>query len=167
MLPWEFEEDVAPPGTEVETTDFDGRPVGRGRVIALRERPDQDRRKLLLVEVPFDERLQVAGFSMRGPSMPIEADLPEGADSIVCRCERVYKSEIVREIRAGVRDLNQLKALVRPSMGGCGGKTCAELVGRIMREEGVTPDAVTPGTIRPLIAEMPLDLFIKGEDDDE
>jgi len=74
----------------------------------------------------------------------------------------VRRSDIVREIRAGVTDLNQLKALARPSMGGCGGKTCTELVRRIYREEGVEPAAVTPGTIRPLIAEVPLGRFVAG-----
>jgi hypothetical protein len=46
------------------------------------------------------------------------------------------KSEIVREIRAGVRDMNQLKALVRAGLGGCNGKTCTEMILRIYREEG-------------------------------
>ncbi|HUT78348.1 MAG TPA: 2Fe-2S iron-sulfur cluster-binding protein, partial [Polyangia bacterium] len=137
-LPFEFPADRVPLGREVVTTDLDGEPVGKGRVIALRERPDQDRRLLLQVEVPFAERLRVAGFAVRESSRPVDTALPgDDEDPIVCRCERVRKSDIVREIRAGVRDLNQLKALARPSMGGCGGKTCTDLVKRIFREEGV------------------------------
>ena len=83
----------------------------------------------------------------------------------MCRCERVRKSAIVKEIREGVRDMNQLKALARPSMGGCGGKTCAELIRRIFREEGVDLKAVTPGTSRALVAETPLEAFIRGEEE--
>ena len=120
----------------------------------------------MLVEVPFAERLAVAGFTVRGPSVPVGLELPsDDEDPIICRCERVKRSDIVREIRAGVRDVNQLKALARPSMGGCGGKTCAELLARIFRQEGVALDEVTPGTIRPLIAEVPLGTFVKKDGD--
>jgi NADPH-dependent 2,4-dienoyl-CoA reductase/sulfur reductase-like enzyme/Pyruvate/2-oxoacid:ferredoxin oxidoreductase delta subunit len=167
VLPFEIGEDRIPLGEQVETVGFDGEPVGRGKVIAVRERPDQDRRRLVLLEVPFGERLQVAGFTIRGPSVAVETVAPaDDEDPLICRCERVKKSEIVREIRAGVRDLNQLKALVRPSMGGCGGKTCTELIGRIFREEGVPLDQVTPGTSRPLVAEVPLGTFARRDEDD-
>ena len=172
MLPLEFDLERAPPGREVQTVDLSGEPVGRGTVIAVRQRPEQDRRQLLLVEVPAKQRLQVAGFTLREPSEPVQPPTAEDADNaddpMVCRCERVRRSAIVAEIRAGVRDLNQLKALARVSMGGCGGKTCTELVGRIFRAEGVDPGELTPGTVRPLVAEAPLGLFVrKGEQDDE
>jgi len=164
-LPFEFGDDRIPLGQEVVTTDFDGNQVGKGRVIAMRERADQDRRRLVMVEVPFEERLDVAGFRIRGPSVPIDPIRPEDEDPIICRCERVRQSEIVREIRQGVRDINQLKALVRPSMGGCGGKTCTELVKRIFRQEGVQLEDVTPGTDRPLVAEISLGTFVKEEEE--
>ena len=83
---------------------------------------------------------------------------------MICRCERIRKSYVVEQIRAGVRDLNQLKALARSGMGGCGGKTCTELVKRIYREEGVDLKEVAPGTVRPLIAEIPLGQFARGEE---
>ncbi len=167
MLPFEYSDDMIPLGGDVKTVDFDGNIIGEGKVIAVRERPDQDRRRLLMVEVPFEERLKVAGFTIRGPSVPVDPLLPDDDDDpIVCRCERVRKSEIVREIRAGVKDINQLKALARPSMGGCGGKTCTELVYRIFREEGVVLDDITPGTNRPLVAEIPLGAFAHKEDGD-
>ncbi|RLB64816.1 MAG: hypothetical protein DRI90_03705 [Deltaproteobacteria bacterium] len=167
MLPFECSVDTVPPGAEIDTVDMDGEPVGKGRVIALRERPEQDRRVLLLVEVPAADKLKVAGFAIRGPSVPIvtaESELDD--DPIVCRCERVPKSAIVEQIRGGVRDLNQLKALARAGMGGCGGKTCTELVRRIFREEGVDLGEVTAGTTRPLVAETPLGAFVRGQEDD-
>ncbi len=167
MLPFEYSDDMIPLRGDVVTVDFDGDIVGVGKVIAVRERPDQDRRRLLMVEVPFEERLKVAGFTIRGPSVPVEPLLPDDDDDpIVCRCERVKKNEIVREIRAGVKDINQLKALARPGMGGCGGKTCTELVYRIFAEEGVVLDDITPGTNRPLVAEIPLGAFAHKEDGD-
>ncbi len=162
MLPFEFNLDRVPLGQQVDTVDFDGEPVGKGTVVAVRERPEQNHRHLVLVEVPAVDKLRVAGFRIRGPSVPLEkvpAPL-DGEDPIVCRCERVRKSQIVAEIRAGVRDMNQLKALARSGMGGCGGKTCTELVRRVFREEGVPLADVTAGTIRPLVAETPLEAFV-------
>ncbi len=167
MLPFEFENTKIPLGQEITTTDMDGMPVGLGRVVAVRERPDQDRRRLLTVEVPFSDRLKVAGFLIRTLSKPVNTVTPEDdEDPIVCRCERVRKSEILREIQNGVRDINQLKALVRSGMGGCGGNTCQDLVKQIFREQGVPPDEVVSGTIRPLVAEVPLGTFIKEGDSD-
>ncbi len=164
VLPFEFDDDKIPLNGVVETTDFDGETVGQGKVVAVRERADQDRRRLLMVEVPFEERLEVAGFRIRGPSQTVDTVEPAAdEDPIICRCERVKQSEIVREIRAGVRDINQLKALARPSMGGCGGKTCTELVKRIFRQEGVALDGVTEGTDRPLVAEIALGTFVSED----
>jgi len=165
MLPFEFELDTVPLGSEVATVDIDGEPVGRGKVIAIRRRESQDRRHLLMVEVPAADKLRVAGFTVREPSVPVETVYPgDEADPIVCRCERVRKSAIVAEIEAGVRDINQLKATSRLSMGGCGGKTCTDLVRRVFGELGIDPGELTAGTSRPLVAEAPLDAFIKGEE---
>jgi len=80
-------------------------------------------------------------------------------DTIVCRCERVTAGEIRAEIRAGVRDMNILKATVRSGMGACGGKTCTELILRLYREEGIDYDDVTLPTERPFVAEVPLSAF--------
>jgi sarcosine oxidase subunit alpha len=165
MLPFEFSADRIPLGRLVDTVDMEGNFVGQGKVIAVRERPEQDHRYLLLVELPDAEKLDVAGFTLRGPSAEIVAPTAADDDPMVCRCERVRKSEIVARIRAGARDMNQLKALARSGMGGCGGKTCSELVQRIFREEGIDLGEVTPGTIRPLVAEAPLGAFVRGEEE--
>lgn len=168
IVPFEFTDEYVPLGGRVHTTDFDGRIIGEGHVVAVRERPDQDRRKLVAIEVPFEERHRVAGFTIRGPSVPVDLVLPDDdEDPIVCRCERVRKSEIVKEIRAGVRDMNQLKSITRANMGACGGNTCTELVRRIFREEGVPEDQIVAGTIRPLVAETPLSAFAPEESADD
>jgi len=166
LLPFELAFDQIPLGQEVHTVNIDGEPVGRGRVIAAKQHPAQDHRHMLWVEVPAADKLEVAGFVAREPSVPMETVLPnDDDDPIVCRCERIRKSAIVAEIRQGVRDLNQLKATSRASMGGCGGKTCTELVRRIFREEGISQDEITTGTSRPLVAETPLGAFVRGEED--
>jgi sarcosine oxidase subunit alpha len=167
MLPFEFEAERVPFGAEVVTTDLTGERVGKGRVISLREREDQDRRRLLMLEVPAADKLRVAGIRMRDPQegRPVHREEDDG-DPIVCRCERVRRSEIVAQIRAGVRDMNQLKAVARPSMGGCGGKTCTEQVLRLFRAEGIDIAEVTLPSIRPLAQEVHLGDFLgRGEED--
>ena len=159
MMPYEFDDALAPPGSEVVTVDFLGAPVGHGKIIAYKERADLDRRKLVMVEVPASDKNAVAGFRVREvveaePSQPTEEE-----DPIVCRCERVRRSEIVAEIRKGVRDMNTLKATIRCGMGGCGSKTCANLILRVFKDEGVDLCDVTPFTNRPLVAEVPLGAF--------
>jgi sarcosine oxidase subunit alpha len=173
MMPFEFEERRVPPGSVVQTVDMEGVRVGAGRVLAYRNREDQDRRRLALVEVPYEERLLVAGFEIQEPEEAGETvPAPEDDDPIVCRCERVKKSEIVKEIRAGIRDLNSLKVVCRAGMGACMGRTCTELVLRTFREEGVPLKEVAPGTVRPFAAEVPLGAFAgtdteTGEDGQE
>jgi NAD(P)H-nitrite reductase large subunit len=80
-------------------------------------------------------------------------------DTIICRCERITAGEVRGEIRAGVRDMNILKATIRTGMGACGGKTCTELILRLYREMGVDLSEVTLPTNRPFTAEIPLGVF--------
>lgn len=159
MMPFEYDPAVAPPGSMMVTVDLTGNTVGHGKVIAYKKRPEQDRRLLLLLEVPAEDKLKVAGFRVREEAEVIAAGQIDDYDPIVCRCERVRKSAIVAEIKSGVRDINQLKVIARNSMGGCGGKTCVDLVMRIFRELGVNPTEVTQPTNRPLVAEIPLGKF--------
>ncbi len=159
-LPWEFSEERVLVGERVQTVDLEGQLVGDGLVVAVKDRKDFDRRRLLVVEVPEQEALAVAGFRIQQPEMGIPAEMSsEEEDPIVCRCERIRRSEIVAAIRSGITDYNVLKAVTRASMGGCGGKTCRELVMRLFRQEGVAPDRVTPPTVRPLVTEVRMDLF--------
>jgi sarcosine oxidase subunit alpha len=167
-LPFELGDEVIPFGRTVVTTDLEGQTVSRGRVVAVRKRDDQDRRKLLLLEVPAAERLQVAGFQVREPGAgeSVAGEATDPTDPMVCRCERVSESEIVSAIRAGVRDMTQLKAVVRSGMGGCGGKTCTELILRLFRREGVDLQEVTLPTSRPLLAEVHLGDFAQAAPED-
>lgn len=168
IMPFEFVDEMIPLGSQVTTTDMVGAVVGEGRVLAYKDRESQDKRRLLLVEVPFDERHKVASFRIGAPEEGTPApEISEEHDPIVCRCERVRKSEIVKEIRAGVRDMNQLKATVRTGLGSCNGKTCTDLILRIFREEGVLLDEVTTPTHRPLVAEMHLSDFITAENEEK
>ena len=167
-VPFEFGDDRLPKSGKVTTTGFEGEPIGAGRVVGVRERADQDRRRLVRLEVPWDDRLLVAGFRVQQPPAESAAafDPARQDDPVLCLCERARRSEVVAAVRGGVRDLNQLKAAVRLGMGGCGGKRCMELVRRIFREEGVELRELTPGTWRPLDREVPLGVFADVADPD-
>jgi sarcosine oxidase, subunit alpha len=159
-MPWEFSEGVVRPGDRVQTVGFEADPVGTGVVKAVKRSPAHDRRRMVLVEVPWNDRHGVAAFKIQvqhAEELPYEAPLTD--ETIICRCERVTRREIVEQIRAGVTDFNQLKATVRSGMGACGGKTCRELIYRIFREEGIDLKDVTPFTERPFLAEVPLKYF--------
>ncbi|MFC2172397.1 (2Fe-2S)-binding protein, partial [Acidobacteriota bacterium] len=164
MMPFEFEESDLVMPQEVRTVGMEGEVVGTGVVVAIRNSEEQDRRRLLMVEVPWKDRYKVAGFRIQEPEQALEAKLSEEEDPIVCRCERIRKSAIVDQIKAGTKDLNELKSMSRASMGGCGGKTCQELVLRIYRELGIDPRNVAPATKRPFVAEVPLGVYASAKD---
>ncbi len=168
VMPYEFVNDIIPLGKEVTTTDMEGNAIGKGKVIAYKDRESQNSRRLLLLEVPDEDKLKVAGFMIREieTGQPLEISLSEEEDPIICRCERVRKSEIAEAIRAGIRDMNQLKAAVRAGLGGCNGKTCNDLILRLYREEGIPLSEITMPTHRPLVAEVHLGDFIAGNSSD-
>ncbi len=89
-------------------------------------------------------------------------------EMIACRCERVAASEIRQLIREGCRDMNEIKAITRAGMGACGGKTCAELIRQIFREEGIPAEEVTELVKRPLFVEVSFGSFagVKGDNDE-
>jgi NADPH-dependent 2,4-dienoyl-CoA reductase/sulfur reductase-like enzyme/Pyruvate/2-oxoacid:ferredoxin oxidoreductase delta subunit/bacterioferritin-associated ferredoxin len=217
----------------LETVGRGGEVVGTGRLIAFRKSPWQNRRTLILLEVPYGHRLAVSGVrlkknpaqnhpenssgcynknseelsSVRNPefygksshihsngyqpgfsdkgghiseqSNESNVDCTEDKNklgsygsgdeqTIICRCERVSKGRIVEMIRAGCRDMNQIKAVLRTGMGACGGKTCTELILGLFREEGVDLSEVRLPTSRPPEMEVPLGNFagIKGSKKD-
>ncbi|MDD3642071.1 MAG: FAD-dependent oxidoreductase [Candidatus Krumholzibacteria bacterium] len=170
VVPYELDPAGLREGLAVATVDMNGEAVGEGTVVRVRKAPGDPKRMLVSLEVPDAEAVKVAGLRA------LEAE--EGAwgggaadalsdETIICRCERVTAGEVRAEIRAGVTDMNTLKATIRTGMGACGGKTCTELILRLYREEGIDPSAVTRPTDRPFVAEVPLSAFAgigkKGE----
>ena len=89
------------------------------------------------------------------PSLIYEKQIPPD-EAIICRCERITAGEIKAAIRAGVRDMNQLKAITRAGMGSCGSKTCRPMIWRIFKEEGIDLGQVTDRVDRPLFVEVPI-----------
>jgi sarcosine oxidase subunit alpha len=168
MLPYELETKDLVAGKTVETVDMDGNLVGHGRIVAFRTSNIDEKRKIVSIEVPRDEALKVSGFTVLVPEegergFGVGEPVPD--DTIICRCERITAGEVRAEIRAGVRDMNTLKATIRTGMGACGGKTCTELILRLYREMGVDLCDVTLPTDRPFVAEVPLGVFAGAADE--
>jgi len=167
-LPIELLNDAITVGDEVTTMGMEGEPIGKGKVNAFRDSPSQDRRRLMLLDVPFEDRLLIAGFKVREETEEIESISPPAPassdkDVIICRCERVTKQQIVQLIRAGCRDMNQIKAVLRAGMGACGGRTCTDLILELFSEEGVDLSEVTLPVYRLPETEVPLGVFAGSE----
>ena len=88
-------------------------------------------------------------------------------DTIVCRCERVTAREIRQLIRAGYRDINEIKTVTRAGMGACGAKTCRAIINRLFREEGIPMEQITEYTRRPIFIEVPLGVFAGVKNEEE
>ena len=54
------------------------------------------------------------------------------ADTVVCRCEEITRTEIEAALACGVRDVNTLKSWTRCGMGPCQGRMCGETVAALV-----------------------------------
>ncbi len=77
-------------------------------------------------------------------------DLP-AADTTVCRCENVKRSQVDQALAEGVRDMASLKMRTRMCMGDCQGKICASYAYDRLKAVGLQEEM---GIIRP---RFPLD----------
>jgi len=161
-VPYEFTSQSINKGDIVTVLDTEGAMLGNVEVTRVREARANDRCLMVKVRAPREIASRIAGIRVQEPwvSEPSELLVPHLDDEIiVCRCERVTAGEIRALIRAGVRDLNALKAITRSGMGACGGKTCPSLIRRLFREEGVPDSQITDFTRRPIFMEVPLGAF--------
>ena len=71
-------------------------------------------------------------------------------DVIICRCEDITLAELRSALRAGFTDFEELKRVLRCTMGPCQGRTCRELVLReIARARGLSPEEIEVPAYRP------------------
>jgi NAD(P)H-nitrite reductase large subunit len=82
---------------------------------------------------------------------------------IICRCEEITMADIKRAIALGARDLDAVKRMTRAGMGLCQGRTCSELVRRILSEElRISKKNLSPATTRTPLRLIPSDAFLKA-----
>jgi sarcosine oxidase, subunit alpha len=165
-LPYEFLKETIETGDTVTVLDTEGSPLGRVEVVGVRAIKANDRTVLVKVRVPKAVAKAVAGLAVQeeavGKAMARYVERTAD-DTIICRCERVTAGELRGLIRAGSRDINEIKAVTRACMGSCGAKTCTPLIHRLFREEGVPESEITDQINRPLFMEVPLGVFAGGD----
>jgi sarcosine oxidase subunit alpha len=167
-IPFEFEKGSVNKGDLVTVLDTSGGVLGQVEVLRVRSGKATDRTLLVKVRAPRQMATQIAGIQVQEPWVGESLDryverLTD--DTIVCRCERVTLAEIKAVIQAGVRDMNEIKALTRAGMGACGGKTCRDLIKRAFRELDVPLDEVTDQVHRPLFVEVPFGVLAGASTD--
>ena len=165
-LAHEFGADDIHAGDVVTVLDTEGVALGQAEVARVAAGKKMDRTVLLRLKAPAAIAPRIAGIQVQSPDVGLPLDhwvRRMSDDTIVCRCERVTAGEIRALIRAGMRDVNEIKTVTRSGMGACGAKTCGSLIDTLFRQEGVGPDQVTRNVDRPLFVEVPLGVFCGAE----
>ena len=169
-IPLEFLKETLQAGDSVVVEDTEGQALGRVEVAAVKAVKANDRTVIVKVRAPKEYAKKIAGIRLQPEkeSDPLERYVERTEDdTIICRCERVKAGEIRELIRRGSRDINEIKALTRASMGSCGAKTCTPLIHRLFREEGVPESEIVDQPKRPLFLEVPLGVFAGLADGEE
>jgi ferredoxin len=168
-VPFEFLKDSLKIGDSVVVEDTEGNVLGRVEVGAVKAIKANDRTVIVKVRAPREYANKIAGIRVQPAEVgePLDRYVERTAeDTVICRCERVAAEAIRKLIRDGVRDINEIKAVTRASMGSCGAKTCTPLIHRLFREEGVPEAEIVDQPKRPLFLEVPLGVFAGlGEED--
>lgn len=168
-IPYEFSSEMITRDDIVTILDTEGNSLCDTDVFDIHSIKTSDRTMIIQVETDKETAPHIAGIRIQSPriTQPMFQYVNHVADdTIVCRCEHVSAGEIRALIRQGYKDINEIKTVTRACMGACGAKTCASLIRRIFREEGVPNDKIIDPSKRPLFIEVPLGL-LAGENSKE
>ncbi|MFA5836330.1 MAG: FAD-dependent oxidoreductase [Bellilinea sp.] len=161
-IPYEFTRQTIQVNDRVSVLDTEGSELGQVDVLSVHAIENNDRTLVVEVNAPHEIAQQIAGIKVQDENVthPLDhyvAHIED--DTIVCRCEHVTAGEVRSLIRAGYRDMNEIKTVSRAGMGACGGKTCVSLILRLFREEGITREEITEYSKRPVFVEVPLGIL--------
>jgi len=172
-ITYEIRREKVEKGNRVPITDKDGAILGHYTVERVISNPKKYPGTLLVqVKMEKGAAKKAAGIWVQEDQIEpglIYEKAPPPDDAIICRCERVTAGEIRAAIQAGLRDMNQIKALTRAGMGACGSKTCRPMIWRIFQDEGIDLGEVTDRVDRPLFVEVSLGALagVRGEGQNE
>ncbi len=161
-IPYEFTRQTIKVNDRVSVLDTRGNELGQVDVLSVHAIENNDRTLVVEVNAPHEIAQQIAGIKVQDENVthPLDhyvAHIED--DTVVCRCEHVTAGEVRSLIRAGYRDMNEIKTVSRAGMGACGGKTCVSLILRLFREEGITREEITEYSKRPVFIEVPLGIL--------
>jgi len=171
-VPMEFSENYIHIGDEVPVTDISGAMLGVYPIVKVRTLKEFSGTLIVRVKVPAPIAPKVTGIQLIADWKETEENTEKflketEQETIVCRCEHITADEIRQLVRAGVRDINQIKAATKATMGACGGKTCLPLIKKIFQEEGIPLDEITESTHRPVFIETPLRTLAENQQEDD
>jgi sarcosine oxidase subunit alpha len=162
-IPLEFSKAKFLEKDTITVTDVNGLRLADLPIVKLRQIPVYPGTVIVRVKAPAEIASKIAGVELlKNPEQDVnETNFIEKIenDTYICRCERVTAIEIRDLISSGIRDINQIKALTKASMGACGGKTCLRIINALYKEEGVSLEQVTQSTVRPLFVEIPVSIL--------
>ncbi|MRS02690.1 (2Fe-2S)-binding protein [bacterium] len=168
-IPYEFSSEMITRDDIVTILNTEGNSLGDTEVFDIHSIKTSDRTMIIQVETDKEIAPHIAGIRIQSPriTQPMFQYVNHVTDdTIVCRCEHVSAGEIRALIRKGYKDINEIKTVTRACMGACGAKTCASLIRRIFREEGIPNDKIIDPSKRPIFIEVPLGL-LAGETSEE
>jgi len=171
-IPYEFNDETINSGDIVQVTSEGGDVLGGYPIVSLQTLRKFAKTLIIRVKVPRKIAMQVAGIrctKVWTDPHDSTSNFVKQTDqkTIVCRCEHIQADEIRQLIHNGIRDINQIKAITKATMGACGGKTCLSLIKKIFKEEGVGLNTITEPTQRPLFVEVPLGILAKKNQQQE
>ncbi len=80
---------------------------------------------------------------------------------IICRCEDITEDEIIQKIKEGYHTMEDLKRIIRVTMGLCQGKGCRRHITKILsRELGIPIEQIEQPTYRPPTKPIPISATI-------
>lgn len=80
---------------------------------------------------------------------------------IICRCEDITEEEIVQKIKEGYHTIDELKRILRVTMGLCQGKGCRRHIAKILSNELNIPiEKIKQPTYRPPTKPVPINACI-------
>ena len=87
-------------------------------------------------------------------------------DTIVCRCEDITLDEVEAAVDAGMTDPEEVKRFLHIGMGPCQGRTCGNLVSRIIsRKTGKSITEIRCTSQRPPLVSVPIRELVGGDDE--
>jgi len=161
-IPLEFPQKYIHVGDKVQVTDIDGNVLANVPVTHIRTLRQFSHTRIVRVQAPASVATKISGIQLvagwnQPERTPDQYTAETEQENIICRCEHISAEAIRVLIRNGTRDINQIKAVTKATMGACGGKTCLSLIKKIFREEGVPIKEVVDPTQRPVFVELPIE----------
>jgi bacterioferritin-associated ferredoxin len=87
-------------------------------------------------------------------------------DIIICRCQDITLEEVEKAIDNGITHPEQLKRFLHIGMGPCQGRTCGQLVTRILaRKTGKSPATIKNTSTRPPLVSIPIKELLENKDE--